>query len=390
MENKTKIKTKSDDSNDANYISSRYFTILLENSIVSKADLQGNITFINENFIKTTGFSKKEAIGKNHNILRHPDVPSKIFRDMWNTIKSARVWRGRLLSRNKDGSDFWAEITIIPLVDKGTNKIIEYIGIRNDITEFLLMQRNLYRQKVQKREQKKITAAKDAFLILFTHELKTPLNAIINFTKYLLKHVSDGTINAIKPKKRQKLLEEIEQSASKMLIDVTQILELSKLKSNKLSYNISEFDVRDALKEAFKEQDTLCKKYGVTVKMDFKCQNCYIKSDFYRFNQILSNIISNAIKYSNGSINITQKYSDGLCIILVEDNGPGIKNKEKIFELFEQEDDNMATRESHGTGVGLHFVKYLCKDLNIDYKLEDSATLGGLMFILNCPATRLQ
>jgi PAS domain S-box-containing protein len=337
----------------------KYFEILLDNSIVSKSDLDGNITYVNENFVKATGFSKEESIGYNHNILRHPSTSNAVFKEMWKTIKSGQVFRANVLSRKKDSSDFWAETIIIPLLgDDGT--IIEYIAIRKDITEFL--------------EQKKLSEAKDSFLLLFTHELKTPLNAIINFSRYILKTGCDNIPYA----KRKKLLEQIELSALKMFEDVTQLLELSKLKSNRLTYNITVFNIFDAINDVLEEHASLAKEHGVAIYSCTSDNGCYTKSDIYRIKQILANIISNAIKYSNSKVRLHVECRSDECDIIIDDDGDSIKNKEKIFELFEQDGNKL--KDKKGTGIGLSFVKYLCQDLDIKYKLEDSKELGGLSF----------
>lgn len=65
-----------------NQANEEYFKILLDNSIVSKSDLNGNITFVNDNFVKTLGFTKEESIGYNHNILRHPNTPDSVFQEL--------------------------------------------------------------------------------------------------------------------------------------------------------------------------------------------------------------------------------------------------------------------------------------------------------------------
>ncbi len=359
-----------------NQANNKYFEILLDNSIVSKSDLDGNITYVNDSFIKVTGFSREESIGKNHNILRHPSTTDAVFKDMWKTIKDGQVFRERILSQKKDGSDFWAETIIIPLLDEKNQTTIEYIAIRRDITDFLEIKKQIAKQKKKEAEQKKINEAKDAFLLLFTHELKTPLNAIINFSKYILKN---GCENIPKPKKI-KLLEQIEFSALKMLEDVTQLLELSKLKSNRLSYNMSIFNLCNTINDVVEEHTSLAIEYDSTVYY-CSCKNgCYIKSDIYRFKQILSNILSNAIKYSSSKVQVHVKCHLDECSIIIADDGDGIKNKEKIFELFEQTEDTL--KDKKGTGIGLNFVKYLCKDLDIKYNLENSKELGGVGFKL--------
>lgn len=366
----------------------RYFDALIDSSVVSKTDPEGIITHVNENFTKVTGFRPEEAIGKSHNILRHPDTPDRIHKHLWNTIKKGEVWRERVVNRNKDGTDFWADTIIVPLQDEKSAEILEYIAIRRDITDFLMMQRQLHKQRIQEEQQKKIAEAKDSFLLLFTHELKTPLNAIINFTKYLLKHVSQDTINNIPLTKRQKLLEQIESSANKMLGDVNNLLEISKLQTNKLYYNYSLIDVCDVLTEVINDHEALAKEHDTEVSLTCKCKKSFLTSDIYRLKQIIANVLSNAIKYSNKRVEITTHSLETRSIITIEDDGPGIKDKEKVFELFEQVGKDLKTRDQKGTGIGLYFLKLLCNDLKIKYSLEDSSKLGGLKFSLYIPIRR--
>ena len=113
-----------------------------DSSIVSKADTRGVITFVNDRFCEISGYSKEELIGKPHNIVRHPDMPSSAFKDMWETIQSKKPWDGKIKNLKKDGSTYWVDSTISPIVDYDGN-IIEYIGIRTDITELEYVKLNL-------------------------------------------------------------------------------------------------------------------------------------------------------------------------------------------------------------------------------------------------------
>ena len=103
--------------------------------IVSKTDDNGIITYINEAFCKISGYKEEELLGKSHNIVRHKDMPSSTFKDMWKTIKELKKpWTGTIKNRKKDGSDYWVQTIINPILDENNN-VIEYIGIRTDITE---------------------------------------------------------------------------------------------------------------------------------------------------------------------------------------------------------------------------------------------------------------
>ena len=87
--------------------------------VISKTDLRGNITFINSAFCKLSGYSKEELIGKPHNIVRHPDMPKEIFKDMWNMIEKNEHWRGFIKNLRKDGKYYWAETFIEPIIEDG-------------------------------------------------------------------------------------------------------------------------------------------------------------------------------------------------------------------------------------------------------------------------------
>ena len=113
----------------------QYKNTVDRSSIVSKADFKGNITYVNEAFCEISGYKEEELIGKSHKIVRHPDMDSSIFKEMWHTIKDLKQpWTGTVKNRKKDGTPYWVHTIINPILDKNGN-VLEFIGIRTDITE---------------------------------------------------------------------------------------------------------------------------------------------------------------------------------------------------------------------------------------------------------------
>ena len=106
------------------------------NNIVSKSDKEGIITYVNDNFLKVTGYRRDEVIGVKHNVVRHKDTPAEVFDDMWSTIRAKKVWKGVLKNRKKDGSYYWVDIVIVPILDE-QGEIFEYIAVRHEITELI-------------------------------------------------------------------------------------------------------------------------------------------------------------------------------------------------------------------------------------------------------------
>nr|WP_321266618.1 EAL domain-containing protein [uncultured Sulfurimonas sp.] len=112
-----------------------------ESSIVTKADTKGIITYVNDAFCKITGYTKEEAIGKPHNIIRHPDNSKSLYKDMWKTIRAKKIWKCVLKNRGKL-EDYWVDLNILPILDD-KNEIVEYIAVRYNVTTMVKQQEKI-------------------------------------------------------------------------------------------------------------------------------------------------------------------------------------------------------------------------------------------------------
>jgi len=104
-----------------------------EELIVSRTDLNGVITYANKTFLDISGYSQEELIGKNHNIVRHPDMPKNIFANLWDTIKQEKQWNGNVKNLRKDKGYYWVNATISGVYKDG--ELMEYKSIRVPISE---------------------------------------------------------------------------------------------------------------------------------------------------------------------------------------------------------------------------------------------------------------
>lgn len=100
--------------------------------LISTTDLKGIITFVNDGFVRVSGFSRDEMVGKSHNIVRHPDMPPGAFADLWSTIKSGRSWKGVVKNRCKDGSYYWVDAFVSPITKNG--ETVGYQSVRTVLT----------------------------------------------------------------------------------------------------------------------------------------------------------------------------------------------------------------------------------------------------------------
>lgn len=117
-----------------NNLLEEYKDIVDKTSIISKTDKRGVITYANEAFCEISGYSLDELIGKKHNIVKHSSMSDEVFKDLWKTISNKKIWRGVVKNRKKDGTCYIVESTIKPILNRA-GEIIEYIALRNDITE---------------------------------------------------------------------------------------------------------------------------------------------------------------------------------------------------------------------------------------------------------------
>jgi len=139
-------KSKADEILCATQILTEYKDAVDERSIVSKSNLSGVITYVNAMFCELSGYTKEELLGKNHNILRHYDMPSEIYADLWFTIKELKqTWQGKIKNKKKDGSYYWVDALIKPIINSD-GEIEEFIALRNDITESENLKNELKKQ----------------------------------------------------------------------------------------------------------------------------------------------------------------------------------------------------------------------------------------------------
>ena len=115
-------------------INTSYENAIGASNILSRTDTKGIITFVNEEIAKVSGYKASEVVGKSHNVIKHPDNNEDFYKNIWKTIKSNNIFRGVIKNRARDGKTFYAATTIVPIMN-ANEEILEYMAIRNDVTE---------------------------------------------------------------------------------------------------------------------------------------------------------------------------------------------------------------------------------------------------------------
>ena len=145
LESKIEYKTK--ELSDQNSFLNSYVQALDNSSALTKSNTDGIITYANDKFLKDTGYTKDEVIGKSHKIIRHPDTPKEVFTDMWETVLSKKTWNGIVKGLRKDRTLFVSKMSIVPVCDNN-GEIIEYISPRTDITELILNKEKIKKSSI--------------------------------------------------------------------------------------------------------------------------------------------------------------------------------------------------------------------------------------------------
>ncbi len=157
-------------------------------SIVSKTDTKGIITYVNDTFCKISGYTKEELVGKPHNIVRHPDVPKEVFKQMWKSIKNGQIWHGIVPNKTKLGDTYIVDAMIMPLRDNN-GKTVEYIAIRHDITE-LEMRKKQVEEEMKKQKIDPLTNLRNRLgLIEDLPNMKKPIMLYLNIDNFA--HLND-------------------------------------------------------------------------------------------------------------------------------------------------------------------------------------------------------
>ena len=324
--------------------------IIDKNVITSRTDLDGTILEASQAFCDISGYTKDKLIGAKHSLLRHPDMPSSIYKELWQTIRAGKTWEGEIKNRHKNGGFYWVKSIIRPDYD-ANDKVVSYSSVRYDVTS----------QK-----------AKEDFMANMSHELRTPLNAILGFSSILAKKQTDP--------EHQGLANIIHASATSLLGLINDILDLAKIKDSNFIIDPYEFNAYSEFQEFSHQFEGLTHKKALNydISVDDKLKGAFF-GDWGRISQIILNLISNAIKFTpqDGLIRVGGDYKDGFLVISVTDNGIGI-NKEvqdKAFEPFAQADGS-TTRKYGGTGLGLSITQNLVGLMNGMIELESEEGVG--------------
>jgi len=340
-------------------------------------DKNGIIEYVNKKFIETSGYEYWEVIGENPRILKSGMMDKQIYTDLWNTIISGKKWHGELINRKKSGELFWLHKSISSITDS-EGLITHFVSIAEDITDKKKAEAELIAAKEKAVESDRL---KSLFLANISHEIRTPMNGILGFAE-LLKEPDLSAENQLE------FVNVIESSGQRMLNIINDLIDISKIEAGEMTIRIRPADINELLREIHLFFLPEAKKKDL--RINYHCTNpgeeFTIETDGMKLNQILTNLIKNAIKFTKeGSIDFGYQLLGQTLEFYVADTGPGIpeEHREQIFERFRQSSLNL-TRNYEGAGLGLAISKAYVEMLGGTIRVESDLGKGS-RFIFDIP-----
>ncbi len=328
-----------------------------------------NTTFVNQRFADMLGYTREDMIG--HHLMEYiADEDKQVIENQIATRRKGMKGSYELRLMHRDRRTIWCLVSGSPILDEA-GSFQGSFGMFTDITERKKAEEAIQdahrtlEHKVAERTRELAQAKeaaesadrlKSAFLATMSHELRTPLNSIIGFSGILLQELA-GPLN----EEQKKQLGMVSDSAEHLLALINDVLDLSKIEAGQLKIAKEPFSLRPVLDKVVRTVNPLAQVKHLSLELEVAPEVGAVMADSRRVEQILLNLLSNSIKFTEqGYIRISCEPAGSEVRISVTDTGIGIKPEdlEKLFRPFTQVETGL-TRQYEGTGLGLSISKRL-------------------------------
>ena len=354
------------------------FSQIIENSkdLIWEVDKNGLYTYVSDVVENILSYKPEEIIGKKHfyDFFEHntKNQLKKIALDAFEQKKSFYDFEN--LCTAKNGNLVWLSTSGSPILDED-GKLTGYRGLDKDITK---QKNHTSELLIAKQKAEESDRLKTEFINNMSHEVRTPMNGILGFSEMLN---SQGITN----EKRETFIKIIQSSSHQLLQVIDDILEISSLGTKQVKVFESEVCLNDVLVELFSIFDTKAKenKTPLYLKKEFKDSQSIIFTDKLKLNKIISNLLENALKFTNqGCIEFGYHLKNNNIELFVKDTGIGIEKSkhELIFERFSQAENGLS-KNTGGLGLGLSIAKENTILLGGTINLESKVGLGSTFFV---------
>ncbi|HOY22554.1 MAG TPA: PAS domain-containing sensor histidine kinase [Cellvibrio sp.] len=347
--------------------SERQYRNLIESvrEVIFQIDDDGRLMFLNPAWEDITHFKIEETLGRSFlDFVHHDDIDQAfaVFQKLCDCDITS--FKGELRFYNKKGHFCWLELTIQSEVDEGTNKL-RFTGTLNDITE-----------------RRRIAQVQSEFVSVVSHELRTPITSI----RGALAILDSGKAGPVS-ESQLKLVQIAHKNSQRLITLVNDILDMEKLMAGKMSLNMASINLISLVELAIESNTSYAQTCNTKLVLCERPEEAMVVADPDRLMQVLTNLLSNAAKFSppDRAVEIYITRETNAFKVSVKDYGPGIpvEFRSRIFSAFAQADSS-DTRKQGGTGLGLKISKTLIEKMGgtIDF---DSEVGAGSCFWFSLP-----
>ncbi|HSI27819.1 MAG TPA: PAS domain S-box protein [Methylophilus sp.] len=319
---------------------------------MAEFSIDGFVLNANRRFLDLLGYELVEIRGRHHSILCPPEfVSTDRYKQKWVSLKKGQFVHGEFLRYGKHGKQIWIHASYSPIRNID-GKVIKVVMFMIDISERKQMEQEMLLAKDKAEEAANV---KSTFLANMSHEIRTPMNSIIGFSELLL----DTTMQ----QEQRNYLSTISQSAKSLLHLLNDILDSAKLEKGMLELEIIDFSMRELVDSVISSLWLQARKKQLELKLVLEPQvDGYYKGAEHRIRQVLTNLLGNAVKFTESGYVELKVYTTqhGEIQFDMLDTGIGIDadRLENIFDPFTQADATMSRRFG-GTGLGTTISKQL-------------------------------
>lgn len=332
-------------------------------------DPNGMVSSWNEGARRLKGYEAREIIGRHFSTFYPDEDKDKPPRELEIARRDGRFeeegWRVR-----KDGSRFWANVLITPLYDDdGT--LIAFAKVTRDLTE--RRKSDIAREAAEAANQ-----AKSLFLAIMSHELRTPVNAIIGYTQLF----ADEILGPLNDQQRHHL-ERVRMSARHLQGLIENVLTVSHVEAGQEHLNAERVDACALARESAQLVAPAATAKGLSYDIAIPNEPCWIESDATKMRQVLTNLLTNAVKFTeHGTVSLTMRRDGSTLQFIVRDTGVGIApdDQDHIFDQFWQAGTSK-TRRAGGVGLGLNVVRQLVAMLGGTVAMESAVGIGSTFMV---------
>jgi PAS domain S-box-containing protein len=326
-------------------------------------DQAGTIIMVNGEAEHLFGYPRDELVGQSIELLvpaaqRHHHAQLRGAYDI--RPEARRVSVRNLAAVRKDGKQFPVEILLNPMRTRTGLKVLSVV---TDASE------------ARRHEQ-----LKNEFVATVSHELRTPMTSIAGSLGLLL-----GTAKGQLPDAMTRLLTIAHRNSQRLVRLINDVLDIEKIESGKMQFDLTRVEVRALIEQAIEAARGFADQHGSVIRLDPTSQNADVLADPDRLNQVITNLLSNAAKFTprNGEVLVKVESRNDKVRITVRDHGPGISPafRGRIFDKFAQDDGSNA-RLKGGTGLGLSIAKQIVTRLGGEIGFTDAPGGGTIFFVV--------